>query len=153
MNFNQNFKDTYVALDGKNVFIDSKTKLETENAVIRDRLGGLLTGEKCGAVASIRFLPLGAAEKEKIVSVFGNVVEEKQDSYLLEVTEAHITVYANELRGHLYGACTLWTHYKNGIKEGYIYNVPLVEFRSVKMYLPAEEKLDEFYYMLDMFMA
>ena len=153
MNFNENFKDTYVALNGDVVFIDAKTKLESENAVICDRLSRLLSGKKCGAVSSIRFLPFGDSEKEKIVSVFGNVVEEKADAYLLEVTKEHITVYANELRGHLYGACTIWTHYKNGIKEGLVYNVPLVEFRAVKMYLPAEEKLDEFYYMLDMFMA
>ena len=153
MSLNENFKDTYVALNGETVFIDSKTKLESENSVIRDQLSRLLSGEKLGAVAAIRFLPFGVAERERIVSVFGNVVEEKADAYLLEVTKAHITVYAHNLRGYLYGAATLRSHYRNGIQEGLIYNVPLVDFRAVKMYLPAEDKIGEFYYMVDMFMS
>ena len=153
MSFNENFKDTYVALNGDVVFIDSKTKLESENAVIREKLSPLLSGEKLFAVSAIRFLPLGENEKEKIVAAFGAVFEEKEDAYLLEVTKESITVYANHLRGYLYGACTLRTHYRCGIREGLVYNVPLVQFRAVKMYLPAAEKIDEFYYMVDMFMA
>ena len=142
MSLNENFKDTYVALNGDVVFIDAKTNLESENAVIGKTLSSLLSGEKLGAVSSIRFLPLGVGEKEKIVAAFGEVIEEKEDSYLLEVTKEYIAVYSDSLRGHLYGACTLRSHYRDGIKEGYIYNVPLVEFRAVKMYLPAEDKLE-----------
>ena len=150
--FSENFKDTYTALNGAVRYFSKATEIETENEVILKKLSPLCVEEKSGAIESIRFMPLGDAEKEKIEKTFGNVYEDKEDAYLVEVTDKSVTVYSNYERGFLYGACTVWTHYKNGIKEGYIYNVPLVEFRAVKLYLPAEDKLDEFYYMVDMFM-
>ena len=150
--FHENFKDTYAALDGAVRFFGKATKIATENDVILKKLSPLCKGEKKDAIAAVRFLPMTEAEKEKVEKTFGNVYEDKEDAYLLEVTKDSVTVYSNYERGFLYGACTIWTHYKNGIKEGYIYNVPCVEFRAVKLYLPAEDKLDEFYYMVDMFM-
>ena len=152
MSFNENFKDTYVKLSGETVLIDASTALESENPIIRKEISSLLCGEKSGAAKAIRFLPLDEGAREKIVAAFGDVIEEQEDAYLLEVTKESIAVYASNLRGQLYGACTLRSHYRDGIAEGYIYNVPLVQFRAVKMYLPAEDKMDEFYYMLDMFM-
>ena len=150
--FHENFKDTYAALNGEARLFGASTKIESENEVILKELSPLCMGEKKDAIVSIRFLPMTDMEKEKIEKAFGNVYEEKEDTYLVEVTAENVTVYSNYERGFLYGACTVWTHYKDGIKEGLIYNVPLVQFRAVKMYLPAEEKLDEFYYMVDMFM-
>ena len=151
--FCEHFKDTHAALNGALRCFDKSTAIETDNEVIAKKLAPLCTGNKEGAIQSIRFLPLGKAEREKITEVFGDVLEEKEDMYLLEVRGDAVTVYANEVRGFLYGACTIWEHYRSGgIREGYIYNVPLVPFRAVKLYLPAEDKLDEFYYMLDMFM-
>ena len=147
-----NFKDTYAALDGAVRYLDARTVIESENEVILKKLSALCEGEKKDAVISVRFLPLTEAEKAKIEKTFGDVYEDKEDAYLLEVTAERVTVYSNYARGFLYGACTLWEHYKDGIREGLIYNVPLVQFRAVKMYLPAEEKLEEFYYMVDMFM-
>ena len=150
--FNESFKDTHIALCGAVRYFEKSTKIETENEVILKKLSPLCAGEKAGAIESIRFLPMTDAEKEKIEKTFGNVYEDKEDAYLVEVTEKSVTVYSNYERGFLYGACAIWTHYVDGIREGYIYNVPLVPFRAVKMYLPAEDKLDEFYYMVDMFM-
>ncbi len=148
----ENFKDTYFALNGAVRYFDKKTVLETENEVVLKKLSPLCVGEKKDAIAAVRFLPMTDAEKVKIEKAFGNVYEDKEDAYLVEVTAECVTVYSNYERGFLYGACTLWEHYKDGIREGYIYNVPLVQFRAAKMYLPAEEKLDEFYYMIDMLM-
>ena len=150
--FNPNYKDTYTNLCGKTVYLDASTKLESENAVIAKMLSPLCIGKKPGAVSAVCFHPFDESAKEKVISAFGNVAEEKEDAYFLEVTEEKITVYATNVRGYLYGASTLRSHYRNGIAAGCIYNVPLVEFRAVKMYLPAEDKLDEFYYMVDMFM-
>ena len=150
--FYENFKDTYAALNGRICYFNDKTVLENENAVIQKKLAPLFKGRKKNAIRAISFLPLGEAEKKKIEIAFGNVFEDKEDSYLVEVTCERVTVYSNSERGYLYGASTVWTHYRDGIREGYIYNVPLMPLRAVKMYLPAEEKLDEFYYMLDMFM-
>ena len=148
----KNFKDTYVALEGAVRYFSKATKIETENEVILKKLSPLCVGEMAESIESIRFLPLADAEKAKIEKTFGNVFEDKEDAYLVEVTEKNVTVYSNYERGFLYGACTVWTHYEDGICEGYIYNVPLVPFRAVKLYLPAEDKLNEFYYMVDMFM-
>ena len=148
--FNENFKDTYVSLDGEVRRLSSHTVIETDNEVIAKILSPIISGD--GGIDSVRFLPLGAAERVKIEEAFGNVFEEKEDSYLLEVSKNHITVYANSVRAHLYGACTLYSHYRDGIREGYIYNVPFVPFRAAKMYLPAEDKLDEFYFLADMLM-
>ena len=150
--FHENFKDTYVALSGEARYLDASTIIDTENEVILKKLSPLCKGEKKGAVASVRFLPMTEAEKAKIEKTFGDVFEDKEDAYLVEVTENTVTVYSNYERGFLYGACTIWDHYRGGIREGYIYNVPLVQFRAVKVYLPAEDKMDEFYYMVDMFM-
>ena len=150
--FHENFKDTYAALNGAVRCFSKATKIETENEVILKKLSPLCVGEKTDVIESIRFLALTDAEKAKIEKTFGSVYEDKEDAYLVEVTEKAVTVYSNYERGFLYGACTVWTHYKNGIKEGFIYNVPLVEFRAIKLYLPAEDRIDEFYYMVDMFM-
>ena len=55
--FCENFKDTYVALDGEMCFFDGMTVPKTENAEIKKVLSPLLTGVRDGAVKEIRFLP------------------------------------------------------------------------------------------------
>ena len=152
MSLNPNYKDTYVKLSEKTVFIDSKTALESDNAVIKKTISPLLCGNADNSVAAIRFLPLGDTEREEIRSAFGDTRKETEEAYLVKITPECISVFSNTLRGHLWGACTIRDHYRDGIGEGYIYNVPLVEFRAIKLYLPAEDKLDEFYYMVDLFM-
>ena len=152
MSFNPNFKDTYVSLSEDKVLLDQNTVIDSKNSVVLRTLSPLLVGEKPDAAKSIRFLPLDEGARDKVIAAFGEVLSEAEDAYLLEVEQTCITVYANDLRGQLYGACTLLSHYRDGIGVGYIYNAPCVPFRAVKMYLPAEDKLDEFYYMLDMFM-
>jgi len=152
MNFDPSFKDSYVSLSGGTVLLDSNTVIESQNAVVLKTLSPLLVGEKPDAVKAIRFLPFGQSAREKVISAFGSVLLETEDAYLLEVNPTRITVYASNVRGYLYGACTLLSHYREGIGVGYIYNAPTVQLRAVKMYLPAEEKMDEFYYMLDMLM-
>ena len=150
--FNENFKDTYVSLSGNKCYLDAKTLLENGNGIISEILSPILKGERENAVEAVRFLSLSDSERVKIEKTFGDVFEDKEDAYLLEITAQSITVYSNYARGFLYGACTLYSHYRDGICEGYIYNVPLVQFRAAKLYLPAEDKLDEFYYLVDMLM-
>ena len=116
--YHENFKDTYAALNGEVRYFNENTVLETENAVIIKKLSPLFKGGAAEAIASIRFLPLGDAEKAKIERTFGSVFEEKEDAYLVEVTAENVTVYSNYERGFLYGASTIWTHYRNGIREG-----------------------------------
>ena len=152
MSLKQNFKDTYVRLSDKTVWVDSNTVLESENPVIQSILSPLLDHSVSCSVSSIRFLPLGENERKKIRAVFGETRKETEEAYLLEITKEKISVYSNSLRGHLWGACTLREHHRDGIGEGMIYNVPLVPFRAMKLYLPDEKKLSEFYYMLDLFM-
>ena len=115
--FHENFKDTYAALNGEVRYFGKKTKIETENEVILKKLSPLCVGDAEKAIASIRFLPLTSAEKGKIEKTFGNVFEDKEDAYLVEVCADAVTVYSNYERGFLYGASTVWTHYRDGIKE------------------------------------
>jgi len=152
MSLNPNFKDTYVNLSENTVYLDSNTALNSDNTVIQGILSPLLTHSVDNSVSSIHFLPLGEPERQKVRAVFGETREETDEAYLLEITQEKISIFSNSLRGHLWGACTLHEHYRNGIGEGMIYNVPLVQFRAVKLFLPAEDKLSEFYYMLDLFM-
>ena len=84
--FHENFKDTYVALSGEARYLDASTIIDTENEVILKKLSPLCKGEKKGAVASVRFLPMTEAEKAKIEKTFGDVFEDKEDAYLVEVT-------------------------------------------------------------------
>ena len=116
--FHENFKDTYAAQSGEVRYFDAKTAIETENEVILKKLLPLCAGDLKGAIRAIRFLPLGKEERAKIEKTFGNVYEEKEDAYLVEVTAENVTVYSNYERGFLYGASTIWTHYRNGIREG-----------------------------------
>ena len=102
MYFNPNYKDTYVKLDGETVFLDASTKIVTDNFVIREELSMLLLGEKQNAVKTVCFCPFDAAASDKVIGVFGAVVEDKEDSYLLEVTSEAVTVYSNSERGFLY---------------------------------------------------
>ena len=152
VSYNPNYKDTYINLSGKTVYIDSKTVIKSDNPVIQKILLTLTDQTATSSVSSIRFLPLGEQQREKIYAAFGETRKETEEAYLLEIGTETISVYSNSMRGHLWGACTLREHYRNGIVEGLIYNVPMVEFRAMKLYLPAEDKLDEFYYMLDLFM-
>ena len=92
---NESFKDTYVDLNGTVRRFDAKTKLQTENEVIIKRLAPLCVGEKKHAVARICFLPLGEAERTRIEKTFGNVFEDKEDAYLVEVASDAVTVYSN----------------------------------------------------------
>lgn len=150
--FCENFKDTYVALNGDVCFFDANTLPRTENEVIKAVLSPVLSGVRDDAIKEIRFLPFSGEAEQKIEHAFGDVCAEAEDAYLVEVRSECVTVYANGTRGFLYGACTLYSHYRNGIREGYIYNVPLVDFRAAKLYLPAEDKMEEFYYLLDLLM-
>jgi len=148
----RNFKDTYVKFSDKTVYIDSKTALADDNPVIQKILAPVFGATTSSSVASIDFLPLGEHERDTIRTVFGDTRKETEEAYLVEITEKKISIFSNSLRGHLWGACSLREHYRDGIATGHIYNVPLVPFRAMKLYLPAADKLDEFYYMLDLLM-
>ena len=152
MSLHPNFKDTYVKLSEKTVYVDSNTAIESEDPVIQEILSPLMRDTASSSVASIRFLPFGDHQRKTVHTVFGDTRQETEEAYLLEITEEHISIYSNSLCGQLWGACTLREHHRDGIAAGYIYNVPLVQFRAMKLYLPAEDKLSEFYYMLDLFM-
>ena len=119
MSLNPNFKDTYVSLCGETVFINSNTRLESENPVIQKTLAPLFENFAKPSVEKICFLPLGEAERAKVKATFGDTRKETEEAYLLEVCAKQITVYSNSLRGHLWGACTLREHYRNGIAEGF----------------------------------
>ena len=111
MSFDPNFKDTYVSLSGDTVLLDASTAVESASPVIAKLLSPLLCGKKV-AVSAVRFLPFGQSAREKVIATFGPVIEEVEDAYLLEVNPEYITVYSNSTRGHLYGACTLHSHYR-----------------------------------------
>ncbi len=152
MSFNPNYKDTYVDLSGEKVFLGKKTLLETENPVIRKLLSPLLSSNAESVASVVSFKALDSIAAEKAISAFGELSLENEEAYLVEISAKGVFIYSNSVQGHLWGACTLHSHYRDGIQAGFIYNAPCVPFRAVKMYLPAEEKLNEFYYMLDMFM-
>ena len=152
MSYNKNFRDTYVKLEGEIRRFTKDTRIETENEVILKELAPICKDGEGGTIRSIRFLPFDSQVKAKIADAFGDVFEGKEGAHALLVEADTVSVYADDVRGYLYGACTLRSHYEDGIEEGILYNVPLVEFRAMKVYLPAADKMDEFYYMVDMFM-
>ena len=125
MSYNPNYKDTYVHLSGKTVYMDSKTVVESDNLVMQGILSSLTNSIAESSVSSIRFLPLGEEQRKKIYAAFGETRKETEEAYLLEIGSETISVYSNSMRGHLWGACTLREHYRNKIAEGLIYNVPI----------------------------
>ncbi|MEG1441728.1 MAG: family 20 glycosylhydrolase, partial [Oscillospiraceae bacterium] len=86
---------------------------------------------------------------QKINKTFGNVYEENDDGYIIEITD-EISVYSNSDCGLFMGAYAVARHIKNAqINMGIIYNFPISKYRGIKVYLPARKDIKYFKEFID----
>lgn len=145
--------DTYSSLTGETCQLHTDVRVLCEDSVVKKEIGAI---PRCAdaTVREIVFLPFDRRAKGKISAAFGKVFENKPDAYAVVVEPRKITVYTDTANGARYGACALRSHVRDArIPVGILYNVPLCSFRAYKTYLPAADKLDEFYAMMDFCMA
>ena len=96
---------------------------------------------------------LTPAQKTSIIAL--GAPEEKlsvEDSYAVFGEGSTLTVWSRNFRGHLYGLYTilqLAQSNEGNVPSGVIFNVPQCALRGLKVYLPAEDGLDEFFRAVD----
>lgn len=146
--------DTYALLSGDVFHILPSTEMCIHNKVAVMRLSELCEDKKVGKndIKRIYVSPITNAVLKKAKELFGDVEEPNDESYFVEIENGEIHIHADSENGVLYAACAICAHYKNGINGGLIYNVPLVPFRAVKVYIPAEENIEFFKEFVDMCM-
>lgn len=107
-----------------------------------------------GTVCRMEFRPLDAEAYKTLGTVFPDCEAPRPDAYAVHTEPTCVTVYADGERARRYALVSLVTHAtEQGIPTGWIYNVPLCEFRGIKIYVPAREELPFFERLMHMCMA
>lgn len=131
-------------------YLTSKTKINTGNPVIGSfvKASADIEGDYYGAVDFIEDIPPNVISL--VNETFGGTYRENPEGYVI-VLDDEITIYSRGLGGFLYGACDLTRMAQDGfIGQGVVYNAPLAEFRSLKVYLPPEENIGFFKEVIDL---
>ncbi len=81
---------------------------------------------------------------------FGEVYRNNPEGYIIHITDEQITVYADTERAKIYAAYSIWGHYDDGIYKGLIYNYPVCEHRSARVFLPPKNDMPYFKKFIDM---
>lgn len=77
----------------------------------------------------------------------------KAESFAVQGVGDTLTIYANTARGTLYGVCEILRQAQNGkgaIPGGLWFAAPQCTFRGLKLYLPAQQAINQFYKIIDM---
>lgn len=145
--------DTYTSFSESKFFISDSTEIDVKSSVANEKLAELAQKNGDGDIIKrIYVTPINNAVLKKAKEMLGKVEEPVADSFFVEISNGEIRIYTDTKNGVLYGACAVCAHYKNGINGGLIYNVPLVPFRAVKVYTPAENNIGFFKEFIDMCM-
>jgi hexosaminidase len=131
-------------------YLTAETEIRTENPVIRSFIKGLpdAADPAYGSVAFIEGIPPDVTGR--VNEAFAGAYREHPEGYVILLDE-DIRVYAAGLRGFVYAACDLTRMAEGGfIRQGVVYNRPLAEIRSLKLYLPPEENIDAFKAVVDL---
>lgn len=141
--------DTYYGLRGEKVKISKNAKIENADLICKQRI---LSVAEAAGTENIVFKEIDNEIKDKVSEVFGDVYSDAADSYAISVKDEGITVYSDSENGKRYAACAIEKHYDNGIEKGILYNVPICEFRAVKVYIPGREHIGFFKKFIDLCM-
>lgn len=102
-----------------------------------------------GGKAKVFFSAINRAAIEKTEKAFGAVYNENREGYVICI-EDDITVYADTPLAMIYAANSILGHYDSGIEKGIIYNYPVCEHRSARVFLPPKSELPYFKKWIDM---
>ncbi len=131
-----------------------KLGLTSAESVCENCLGEIILSIDSGeGGAKVEFLPLTDDSYSRLTAVFENPAEYNGESYIVEICDTVRVYYTSEIT-KLYALYTLKRLYeRDGISKGIIYNVPRLEFRCFRSYLPPKEGIDEFLRFIDMLIA
>ena len=147
----QNFLDTHCKLSGPKRQVSKKTVIHCADRVAAAVLDSLKT--PCESqIQAIECAPISAFAKQLVTAAFGDVYQDAEDSYIIQVTDTHIRIFYSTQNSIRYAACAVARHYDGGIPTGLLYNVPLCPFRAQKVYIPKASQIPFFKQFLDMCM-
>ncbi|MEG2583373.1 MAG: family 20 glycosylhydrolase [Oscillospiraceae bacterium] len=142
------FLDTYTYFKNEKISLKNAKIIGLNNKVAIEYLRSKFSSNSFETV--IRFVNNIPHEIiQKINKTFGNVYEENDDGYIIEITD-EISVYSNSDCGLFMGAYAVARHIKNAqINMGIIYNFPISKYRGIKVYLPARKDIKYFKEFID----
>lgn len=144
--------NTFMSISGEKA-ISVKTSINAPSQPMHDVLSNLVQCEYDDYFQSIDFVQDFTQEiLYEVDSKFHCNVNSDidSDSYIIKADE-HITVYSRNLRGLLYGAYTIAQLTTKGkFPLGLVYNIPICQYRGLKIYLPAPDKFSVFFKIIDM---
>ncbi len=138
--------DSYINFTNEKIKLGLSSANSVSGDIYRDLLSSVDSGE--GGV-SVSFQKLTNDIFNKLTSCFDNPVNLKEDAYIVDIND-EIKIYYTSSISKLYALYTIKRHYTpEGINKGVIYNVPKLEMRGFRAYLPGKRKLDEFKKLID----
>lgn len=143
----------YEQLESSGAYLSANTVVADENPLLAQMVRQACIKEtEQDSYTAIQFHDtVSDSMKDHLKATFGDVYIESDDGYVIELSR-EIHIFATSIRGLVYGAYTLQqlAGIDGYVQSGLIYNVPLVPFRGLKVYLPAEEDIDFFKSFIDM---
>jgi len=146
------YNDTYACLGAPYVRLHTEAARAVADRRARETL--MLLAQASGTVKDVDFYPLDGAAHATLLGIFEGCEAPHGDAYAVHVGEERVSVYASSDNARRYALVSLVTHAtEQGVPTGWIYNVPLCDFRSIKIYVPAREQLPFFERLMHMCMT
>jgi len=142
--------NTYEHFSGGKVRLGSESARTVSENTLREIL--LSTDSREGG-APLEFIKLSDGDFSRLTAVFDNPAPYNNESYIVEICDTVRVYYTSEIT-KLYALYAIKRLYsRDGIEKGRIYNVPRLEFRCFRSYLPPKDGIDEFLRFIDMLIA
>ncbi|MEA4823443.1 MAG: family 20 glycosylhydrolase [Clostridiaceae bacterium] len=125
------------------------------NPVLADILSQLPTAPD-GFYTAVEFeSPIPADAIAAVEAAFSVPYAPVEDSFLVDTRDSCVRIYADNLRGLIYGAYTLLQDARESadgrsVGRGLLYDRPRCPFRGLKVYMPAPDDLASFYRTVDL---
>ncbi|MCR5683241.1 MAG: family 20 glycosylhydrolase, partial [Clostridiales bacterium] len=146
---------TYRTANGSAVFAPFPMP---ENPVLSEILAKLPTAPD-GFYRSVEFVrPIPDAVLREAQALFDTDRAPVEDCYLVDTREQDVRVYADGLRGLIYGAYALVQDAEDAedgqsVRRGLLWDLPRCPFRGLKVYMPAPDDLESFTRTVDLLLS
>lgn len=146
------YNDTYAALSEERCALHPELLLSVSDPRTREALTPFVRAE--GTVRALNEHPLDGAVHAMLREQFADCEAPRGDAYAVHIEPNAVHVYANTDVARRYALVALVTHMKDAeVPLGWIYNVPLCDFRAIKIYLPKREEIPFFGQLMHMCMV
>ena len=129
-----------------------------ENPVLVEAVKRLPTAPD-GFYRSMEFIcPIPKDVLRDARTVFHTDRDRLEDSFLVDTRERDVRVYADNLRGLIYGAYAILQDAEasedgKSVRRGLLWDLPRCPFRGLKVYMPAPDDLDSFTRTVDLLLS